>query len=180
MEMVLEGSKPKSPPSRNWIRFVSNPSSHPTMPLLSIYPGTRIHEKVLTDALFISSSSRLSQMSINIWMNKLWYIYNDIISVCVLSCFWLFATLWTVAHLPPLSVGCPRQEYWSELPFPSPGDLPHPGSKLWSSALEVQCCNHWTTRKVPTTSFHIRDLSILGFWYLRGVLELICEYWRRL
>ena len=35
---------------------------------------------------------------------------------------------WTVAHQAPLSVGFPRQEYWSELPFPSPGDLPDLGS----------------------------------------------------
>ena len=38
----------------------------------------------------------------------------------------LFATLWTVAHQTPLSMGYPRQEYWSELPFPFPGDLPNP------------------------------------------------------
>ena len=35
----------------------------------------------------------------------------------------LFATLWTVARLAPLSMGFSRQEYWSELPFPSPGAL---------------------------------------------------------
>ena len=39
----------------------------------------------------------------------------------------LFATLWTVARQAPLSIGFSRQEYWSELPFPSPGDLPNPG-----------------------------------------------------
>ena len=39
----------------------------------------------------------------------------------------LFATLWTVAHQAPLSMGFSRQEYWSGLPFPSPGDLPHLG-----------------------------------------------------
>ena len=38
-----------------------------------------------------------------------------------------FATPWTVAHQPPLSMGFPRQKYWSGLPFPSPGDLPDPG-----------------------------------------------------
>ena len=37
------------------------------------------------------------------------------------------ATPWTIAHQPPLSKGFPRQEYWSRLPFPSPGDLPDPG-----------------------------------------------------
>ena len=36
-------------------------------------------------------------------------------------------TLWAVAHQAPLSVGFFRQEYWSELPFPSSGDLPEPG-----------------------------------------------------
>ena len=36
-------------------------------------------------------------------------------------------TPWTVAHQAPLSMGFPRQEYWRGLPFPSPGDLPHPG-----------------------------------------------------
>ena len=44
-------------------------------------------------------------------------------SVCMLSCFsrvQLFATLWTVAHQAPLSLGFSRQEYWSGLPFPSP------------------------------------------------------------
>ena len=46
-----------------------------------------------------------------------------------------FATPWTVAHQAPLSMGFPRQEYWSELPFPSPGDLPHPGIKLRSPSL---------------------------------------------
>ena len=46
----------------------------------------------------------------------------------VLSHIWLFATPWTVAHQAPLPVGFPRQEYWSGLPFPSPGDLPDQGS----------------------------------------------------
>ena len=47
----------------------------------------------------------------------------------------LFATSWTVAHQAPLSMGFSRQEYWSGLPFPSPGDLPDPGIVLGSPAL---------------------------------------------
>ena len=39
----------------------------------------------------------------------------------------LFATPWTVAHQAPPSMDFSRQEYWSGLPFPSPGDLPYPG-----------------------------------------------------
>ena len=60
---------------------------------------------------------------------------------CVLSCFsyvWLFETLWTVAHQPPLSIRFSRQEYWSGLPCPPPEDLPDPGiesTSLLSPAL---------------------------------------------
>ena len=49
----------------------------------------------------------------------------------------LFATLWTVAYQAPLSVGFSRQEYWSGLPFPSPGDLPDPGVEPGSPALQA-------------------------------------------
>ena len=52
--------------------------------------------------------------------------------VCMLSHFsrvQLFASLWTVARQASLSMGFPRQECWSQLPFPPPGDLPDPGIK---------------------------------------------------
>ena len=45
----------------------------------------------------------------------------------------LFATLWTVALQAPPSMGFSRQEFWSELPFSSPGDLPDSGIKLGSA-----------------------------------------------
>ena len=47
----------------------------------------------------------------------------------------LFATPWTVAYQASLFMGFSRQEYWSGLPFPSPGDLPDPGVELGSLAL---------------------------------------------
>ena len=47
----------------------------------------------------------------------------------------LFATPWTVAHQAPPSKGFSRQQYWSGLPFPSPGTLPDPGIELQSPAL---------------------------------------------
>ena len=47
----------------------------------------------------------------------------------------LFATLWTVAGQAPLSTGFTRQEYWSGLPYPPPGDLPDPGIEPASHAL---------------------------------------------
>ena len=46
-----------------------------------------------------------------------------------------FVTPWTLTHQAPLSMGFPRQEYWSGLPFPSPGALPHPGIEPRSPAL---------------------------------------------
>ena len=55
---------------------------------------------------------------------------------CVLSLVRLWHP-WTVACKPPLSVGFPRQEYWSGLPFPPPGDLRYPGIKPGSPALQV-------------------------------------------
>ena len=55
----------------------------------------------------------------------------------VLSHVRLFATPWTVAHQAPLSMGFSRQEYWSGLPFPSPGDLPNPGIEPRSPALQA-------------------------------------------
>ena len=49
----------------------------------------------------------------------------------------LFATLWTVAHQAPPSMEFSKQEYWSELPFPSPGDLPDPGIEPRSPILQT-------------------------------------------
>ena len=46
-----------------------------------------------------------------------------------------FVTMWTVAHQAPLSMGFPKQEYWSGLPIPSSEDLPNPRIKLVSPAL---------------------------------------------
>ena len=51
----------------------------------------------------------------------------------------LFATLWTVALQAPLTMGFARQEYWSELPFPSAGDLPSTGIKPGSPVLQADC-----------------------------------------
>ena len=58
-------------------------------------------------------------------------------SVQWLSHVRLFATPWTVAYQRHLSMGFSRQEYWSGLPFPSPGDLPDPGIELGSPVLQA-------------------------------------------
>ena len=48
-----------------------------------------------------------------------------------------FVTPWTVAHQAPQCIGFPREEYWSGLPFPSPGHLPNPGIEPRSPALQA-------------------------------------------
>ena len=58
-----------------------------------------------------------------------------VVVVPLLNCDQLFMTPWTLAHQSPLSMRFPRQEHWSGLPFPSPGDLPNPGIKHMSPAL---------------------------------------------
>ena len=69
-----------------------------------------------------------------IWQEKLRSNVRDV--VLLLSSVWLFATPWTVANQAPQSVGFPKQEYWSGLPFPSQGDLPNPGIESTSPTLE--------------------------------------------
>ena len=63
------------------------------------------------------------------------YLVLFLVHVCVLRCVWLFMTPWTAAHQAFLSTGFSRQEYWSGLPFPTPGDLSNPGIKPTSPPL---------------------------------------------
>ena len=61
-----------------------------------------------------------------------------------LNLVWFFATPWTLTYQTPLSIGFSRQEYWSGLPFPSPGDLPDLGIKPVSPVLQANSL-HWVT-----------------------------------
>ena len=82
-------------------------------------PGSSVHEilQARLQELVVISSSRM-------------YTHTYIcIHACMPSCFsrvWLFAAPWTVARQIPLPMELFRQEYWSGLPWPSPGDLPDP------------------------------------------------------
>ena len=64
-------------------------------------------------------------------------LHNSGSEVKSLSHIQLFVTPWSVAQQAPLSMGFFRQEYWSGLPFPSPGDLPNPGIKPRSLTLQA-------------------------------------------
>ena len=58
-------------------------------------------------------------------------------------------TPWVVACQVPLSMKFSRQNYWSGLPFPSPGDLPNPGVEPGCPALQAVSFTIWATRKIP-------------------------------
>ena len=67
-----------------------------------------------------------------------------------------FANPWTVPYQAPLSMGFPRQEYWSGWPFPSPGDLPPPGIEF---LFPVLAGGFFITE--PTVKPRISSMSIL-------------------
>ena len=80
----------------------------------------------------------------------------------------LFVAPWTVACQAPLSMGFPRQEYWSEVPFPPPGDLPDPGIELESLESPVLAGKFFTIsvtawKLVGSKSLHL-SLGIIDLW----------------
>ena len=68
--------------------------------------------------------------------------------MCVLSHVQLFATPWTVDCQAPPFMGFPRQEYWSGLPFPSPGNLPYPGIEP-TSPVSPACAGRFSVTESP-------------------------------
>ena len=81
---------------------------------------------------------------------------------CVLSLAWLFAILWTVAHQTPLSIGFFRQEFWSGLPFPPPGDLPDSGTEPESPVSPALAGRFFTTKQLDVQP-HYTDAKALAW-----------------
>ena len=84
-----------------------------------------------------------------------WVFFFFTVHLCMLSLFshvQLFATPWTIACQASLSLRFSRQEYWSGLPFPTLGDLPHPGTEL-KSPVGRWILYHWATQKTPWPSY---------------------------
>ena len=129
-------------PTRNFIFMNSDPSPN-SLPSPPSWRPQLIYVKSLQICLF-------------------WTLHvNEIIScACVLSCFScvrFFVTPWTVACQVPLSMGFSRQEYWSRLPCPLPGDLPDPGMKppslvALASGVFITSTT-WKAQKVATIKY---------------------------
>ena len=101
---------------------------------------------------------------------------------CLLSLFscWgmsdSFVTPWTIAHQAPLSMGFLGQEYWSGLPFPSPGTLPHPEIKSVSLALTGRFFTTEPPGK-PRTMLSLDQDSPLALSPLQHYFDLISKEW---
>ena len=101
-----------------------------------------IRTMLLTAILFIlrTQADHLTQLALNGARLNASVLLRDLkvkVKVKLLSCVWLLAIRWTVAHQAPQSMGFSRQEYWSGLPFPFPGDLPNPGIEPGSPVLQT-------------------------------------------
>ena len=80
------------------------------------------------------------------------------------------ATPWTLAHQAPLSMGFPRQEYWSGLPFPSPGDLLDPDIKP-RSLMSPALAGRFFTTESPGKPVGL----VLTYWKLYSCFPLLFE-----
>ena len=88
-------------------------------------------------------------------VNRRLYFFLVKVKVKSLSRVRLYVTPWTVAYQAPPSMGFSRQEYWSGLPFPSPGGLPDPGIEPKSSTLEADAL----TSEPPGKSIFFYNLA---------------------
>ena len=99
---------------------------------------------------------------------------NGKVKVKSLSHVQLSVTLWTVTYQASPSMGFSRQEYWSGLPFPSPGDLPDPGIKPGSPALEADTLtseppgkeieSKYLTMHQTASNTELYDMKFSSYW----------------
>ena len=103
-----------------------------------------------------------------------------------LSCVWLFVT--SCAVQPTKAMGFPRQEYWSGLPFPPPGDLPNPGIKPTYSAAPALASKFFTTEppgkppknttldKLVFVSFACHIIDVVFLWAVSNLSGCVHIY----
>ena len=121
-------------------------------------------------------------------------VESTCVCVCVISHVWLFLTPRAVAWPTPLSMGFSRQEYWSALLFPSPGDLPNTGiermspvSPALASGFFITCClgspwvhivrfKHFFSRKLLQNKFNLAFYKHESdVWWLFASLLQLCS-----
>ena len=106
-----------------------------------------------------------------------------LLCACVLSCFscvWLFVTLWTPAYQASLVKKFSREEYWSGLPCPRPGDLPDPGIEPVSLRSPAVAGGFFTTSaiwKAPTCNDGMMQSPTVTIWDKSSIKQ--CFIWNR-
>ena len=115
------------------------------------------------------------------WLITQWHwLYQLLGSLCAqtLCPVQLFATPWTVARQAPPSMGFSRQDSWSGLPFPSPGDLPDPGIEPTALASPALAGRYFTTVMQTThTHTHVPHCSLGHFcWYPSLTKPLVTDF----
>ena len=138
----------------------------------------------------VKEESEKPGLKLNIQKTKI-MASGPIVQACLLSCFsrvQFFAILWTIAGQTPLSMGLSRQEYWSGLLCPPPGDLPNPWIEprpLTSPALAVRFFTTNVTWEAtsPITSWQ-KDGEKVGtvtdFIFLGSKITVDCDYSHKL
>ena len=104
----------------------------------------------------------------NRYLNK--YFFTDI-HVCLLSCFThvqLSAAPWTADHQAPLSIGFSRQECWSRLPCPPPGDLPDPGIEPTSAVSPVLQADYFTAEP-PVEPIDVQSSTVYNYQKMKTI-----------
>ena len=150
----------------------TNPQKHPRiMSTGSALPGAGVDEgakSIEPGKIQIESIQNLSLgfgiVDLQYWGNSIHVSYKCIRNwknskcVQVLSWVWLFVTPWTVAGQAPLSMEFSRQEYWSGLPFPSPG-IPLIQRLDWYLLHLL----YWQTGSLPLG--HLKNVKLIFNWY---------------
>ena len=139
---------------------------------------------ILCHVSYTYSKSKALLFHVAVW----WY-------GCVFSRVWFFAILWTITLQTPLSMGFSRQEYWSRLPFPPPGNCLNPGIEpaspalaggFFTTVLPIWCVcyllSHVWLFMTPWTIAHHAPLSMdsLCAWILQArILEWVASSFSR-
>ena len=95
-------------------------------PLFFRYPSHLGHHRTLSRVPCVTQRLPASYLFYILNLNWKYVLKQILLLLSCFSCVRLCATLWIVARQAPLSMGFSRQEYWSGLPCPPPGDLPNP------------------------------------------------------
>ena len=141
----------------NWTELMAHIMTlNKSLPFFSLYVNNfdlYLSSAFLYFYFFIFCTCSAEGLLISLLVNTNIY-YSE---VKLLSHVQLFATPWTVAHQAPQSMEFSRQEYWSGVPFPSPGDLPDPGIEPWSPTFQTDALTCEPPGKENWTEWSLKD-----------------------